>query len=162
MRVSDPIRRDQLLDRAVQTPDCLSELMALSQASLPGAAGRALRAAELAVLVADRRAEWREAAVAWRLRARALRVVGRHAEAVEAFVAAAERAERSGDSLLAAQVQVGCVDSLGWMGRYEEALTLAGRLEAQLLAGGADRHAANVLINLGGLHFRRRPIKLHT
>jgi CHAT domain-containing protein len=57
--------------------------------------------------------------------------------------------------LLAAQVQVGRVDSLGWIGRYDEALALAARLEAQLLALGADRHAANVLINLGGLHFRR-------
>jgi CHAT domain-containing protein len=155
LRASDADRRQRLLDRAVQSGDCLSELLEIASKSLPGSAAKALEAADLAITVAERRAAWREAAQAWRSRARALRVLGRHAEAVLAFAAAAEQAERAGEPLLAAQVQVGRIDSLGWLGQFDEALALADRLEAQFVALGAEHDAANVLINRGGLYFRR-------
>ena len=62
---------------------------------------------------------------------------------------------RAGDPLLAAQAQIGRVDSLGWLGRYDEAAALAQRIEPELRALNAPDEAAKVLVNLGSLHYRR-------
>jgi CHAT domain-containing protein len=155
LRATDAERRQSLLERAAQSEECLLELLDVAGKSLPGAAVQAVHAADLAIDLAQRRSAWREGALAWRTRARSLRLLGRHQEAVAAFASAAEYAERAGDPLLAAQVQVGRVDSLGWLGQFDEALTLAERLETQLLAVGAEHEAARVLMNVAGLYFRR-------
>jgi CHAT domain-containing protein len=155
LRATNPDRRESLLERAAQSSECLAELLAISEESLPGAASRALHAADLAVELAERREAWHESAYAWRACARAQRLLGQHAEALISFAAAAAAAERAGDPLLAARVQVGRVDSLGWLGRYDEALEVAEHLEKQLLALGAEQDAARVISNVGGLHFRR-------
>ncbi|MCW3100823.1 MAG: Tetratricopeptide 4, partial [Chthonomonadaceae bacterium] len=60
-----------------------------------------------------------------------------------------------GDARLAAQVQIGRVDSLNWLGRYDEAIALARRLETELRAHGEETDAAKVLVNLGSLYYRR-------
>lgn len=83
-------------------------------------------------------------------RARALRQQGRHEEALAAFAEAVKVAQAAGDSLLAAQVRIGEVDSLGMLGRYDEAIALAHALTPQL----PPRDAARVLGNLGSLHLR--------
>lgn len=93
--------------------------------------------------------------LAHRVRGQALRALSRHAEAVEAFSAAAALAYALGDTTQAALVQVGSIDSLGMLGRYDEAEALALALESALQAVGASEAAAKVVFNLGGLHYRR-------
>lgn len=83
--------------------------------------------------------------------ARALRQQGRHEDALAAFARAVQAAQDVGDTLLATQVRIGEIDSLGMLGRYDEALALAEMLEPQL----PPRDAARVLGNLGSLHLRR-------
>lgn len=90
-----------------------------------------------------------------RERGQALRAQGRHAEAIEAFSAAAAAALALGDPTLAARVQVGSVDSLGMLGRYDEAQALAEALERTLVAQGESDAAGKVIFNLGALHYRR-------
>ena len=80
--------------------------------------------------------------------ARSLRLQGRHEEALAAFARAVQEAETP---LLAVQVRIGEIDSLGMLGRCDEAITLAKMLEPQL----PPRDAARVLGNLGSLHLRR-------
>ncbi|WP_309719510.1 tetratricopeptide repeat protein, partial [Armatimonas sp.] len=80
--------------------------------------------------------------------ARTLRQQGRHEEALAAFARAVHDAETP---LLAALVRIGEIDSLGMLGRYDEAIALAEMLEPQL----PPRDAARVLGNLGSLYLRR-------
>lgn len=84
-------------------------------------------------------------------RARTLRQQGRHEEALTAFAEAVAEARAAGDTLLAAQVRIGEIDSLGMLGRYDEAIALAESLQPLLPA----RDAARALGNLGSLHLRR-------
>ena len=83
--------------------------------------------------------------------ARALRQQGRHEDALGAFARAVQEANAAGETLRAAQVRIGEIDSLGMLGRYDEAITLAEMLETQL----PPRDVARVLGNLGSLHLRR-------
>lgn len=85
----------------------------------------------------------------------ALRALGRHEEALIYFADAAERARESGDTLLAAQLRVGEVDSLAMLGRDTEAAELAASLEQELRDAGAPVGAAKALGNLGSSHLRR-------
>ncbi|MCX6366893.1 MAG: CHAT domain-containing tetratricopeptide repeat protein [Armatimonadetes bacterium] len=80
--------------------------------------------------------------------ARSLRQQGRHDEALTAFARAVQEAATP---LLAAQVRIGEIDSLGMLGRYDDAIALAGALEPQL----PPRDAARMLGNLGSLYLRR-------
>ncbi|WP_394794160.1 CHAT domain-containing protein [Armatimonas sp.] len=83
--------------------------------------------------------------------ARALRQQGRHEDALGAFARAVQEANAAGETLRAAQVRIGEIDSLGMLGRYDEAIALAERLETQL----PPRDVARVLGNLGSLYLRR-------
>lgn len=83
--------------------------------------------------------------------ARSLRQQGRHAEALDAFARAVAEAEAAGETLRAAQVRIGEIDSLGMLGRYDEAIALAQNLAHRL----PPRDAARALGNLGSLHLRR-------
>ena len=91
---------------------------------------------------------------AGRLRGQALRALGRHADAIVAFGAAATAARSAGDSLLAAQVRLGQIDSLGMVGRTAEAVALGKELERTLRSAGAIADAAKALCNLGSLYLR--------
>ncbi len=155
LRTTEAPTRERLLAQAVQTPDFVAFLLDRARAALGDAPEEASALADLAVEVAGRQAAPRDQALACRTRAQALRALGSHAEAIPAFEAAANFARQSGDNGLAAQVQLGCVDSLGWLGRYDEAIALARRLEAELRVNGLETDVAKVLVNVGNLHFRR-------
>ena len=115
----------------------------------------ALERARLAVLLAERDRDSISGAQAWRLVGQGLRVQGDHAAATTALETAANCARQAGDARLAAQVQIGRIDSLNWVGRYDEAVVLARRLETELRAHGEETDAAKVLVNLGALYYRR-------
>lgn len=151
----EPERQGALLDEAAALPEVLHRLMERAQAATLNAPGEALRAADFAVTLAQRQGDFATAAAACRIQAQALRTQGRHADALPVYERAAEQALRTADPVLAARVQIGRIDSLGMLGRIEEALQLADRLEATLRAGGEEIEAAKVLVNAGSLHYRR-------
>ena len=131
------------------------DLLAEARAAVSDAPERALALADRAAGDADAAGARRAAALARQVRSRALRALGRHAEALDAFAAAERDAAAAGDPLLAAQVRIGAVDTLGMLARYDEAATLADALAARLGELGAPGDAARVLGNLGSLHLRR-------
>jgi len=147
--------RDEWVVHASERPECLEFLMQSAREQMSGDASAALQRAQLAVVVAERGPEERGAAQAWRLVGQALRVQGNHAAAVIALETAAAHATQRGDARLAAQVQIGRIDSLNWLGRYDEAISLARRLETELRAHGEETDAAKVLVNLGSIYYRR-------
>jgi CHAT domain-containing protein/tetratricopeptide (TPR) repeat protein len=147
--------RDRLLREAASTPDAVSLLLDHARNDLASAPEEALRIAQLAEEVAGLQTDGRAAANASRVQAQALRLLGRHADALDVFARAASYAQSAGDARLAAQVQVGRIDSLGWLGRYDEAVALAKQLQTEFNTMGAEDEAAKVLVNLGSLHFRR-------
>ncbi len=149
-----PAVREPLLAIAASEPNGVEALLEAARDLLNTAPQEALRLSDLAVEVAMR-VDLRAAALAGRSRAQALRLLGRHEEAVVALDAAAARAGEASDDLLAAQIRIGLIDSLGLLGRHEEALALALRLQADLHAQGAEEDAARALVNAGSLHFRR-------
>jgi CHAT domain-containing protein len=121
----------------------------------PAEPEQALTWADLAIELARVRQEPGPGAASWRTRAQALRMLGRYAEAIDAHRAAAERARDAGDARLESEVRLGEIDSLGMLGRADEAFALARRLEADLRTAGADAEAAKALVNAGNLHLRR-------
>ena len=131
-----------------------ASLLKEGQEALTRNPAEALRLAARAAALAERREEWAEAAAAWHLRSRALRIQARHREALPTIDRAAECARRAEDPLLAARVQVGRIDSLGMLGRVREAFDFGAGLTALLPLLGADAEAARVRINLGILHYR--------
>ena len=147
--------REDLLKIAAARPECLAFLMQSAREQMSANAREAAKRAHLAGVLTERVKDSRGAAQAWRLFGQALRVQGEHAAAAAALETAADRALRAGDALLAAQVQIGRVDSLNWLGRYDEAIALARRLETELRAHGEEIDAAKVLVNLGSIHYRR-------
>ena len=135
-----------------ETGDGSADLLALARVAVSDAPLRALGLADRAVSAAN--PGW-ERALACQIRSRALRALGRHEEALTAFTDAAKEAESGGNLRLAAQVQVGAVDTLGMLGRYEDAAALAESLVQRLTVEGAILDAARVLGNLGSIHLRR-------
>lgn len=147
--------RDDLLEEASARPECAGYLLQTARERLNTEAGEARRRAELAAHLAEQAGDGRDAAQAWRLVGQALRGQGDHAAAETALRTAGARAQEAGDLLLAAQVQIGRVDSLNWLGRYREAVALARALEADLRRRDAPLDAAKVLVNLGSIYYRR-------
>lgn len=153
--LTEPPERESLLAEAAEQSECLPYLLQSARSRMSDDTGDALQRARLAVVLAERGADGQSAAQAWRMAGQALRVQGDHAAAVTALETAAACAMRAGNARLAAQVQIGRIDSLNWLGRYEDAVVLARRLETELRAHGEDTEAAKVLVNLGALHYRR-------
>jgi CHAT domain-containing protein len=151
----DALNRATLLQIAAATPEHQEYLLHIARQKTSTEPGDALRRAETAAALAALRGEGRFGAHAWRVAAQAQRVQGDHAHAELSFETAARCAMQDGDTHLAAQVQVGRIDSLGWLGRYDEAFALARRLESELRQLGDEIESARVLINLGGLYYRR-------
>ena len=114
-----------------------------------------LRRAELAAGIAEVNGDFAGMVSARRLTAQALRGMGRHEEALAAMNSAAHAASEWGDARLEAQVQIGAIDSLGILGRADEAFRLARKLETVLRANDSLEDAAKVLTNAGTLHYRR-------
>lgn len=149
-----PTDEATLADAAAE-PGCVVLLLDRARGLIFSNPAEARRIARLAVEIAFRQNEGRYAAQAWRIEAQAWRAQGRHIEALDAFDFAADAARRGGDNLLVLQVQIGKIDSLGWLGRYTEAYALADRLETEMRATGAEADAAKALVNAGSLYFRR-------
>jgi CHAT domain-containing protein len=81
--------------------------------------------------------------------------MGRHEEALLAISEAKTVANQSGNPLLAAQVQIAGIDSLGMLGKYDEATILGNALAVELTAVGAVVDAAKVQGNLGSIALRQ-------
>ncbi|HEV2471246.1 MAG TPA: hypothetical protein VGS41_01180, partial [Chthonomonadales bacterium] len=148
-RIDDASNASRLLDQAAITDGALESLLERATAALAESPQEAVHLTEIALELVRRRSDHPVASAAWRLRGQALRVVGRHSDAVAALDQAAEAARSAGNPRLAAQAQIGKIDSLGWLGRYQEATNTAKRLETELLALGAPEDAAKALVNLG-------------
>ncbi len=86
--------------------------------------------------------------------ARTLRQEGRHADALLAFDEAAHLASTAGDAVLSAKTQIGKIDSLGMLGRYDEAFALGESTISTLEALGAEAEAARARCNVGNLYWR--------
>lgn len=155
LHTGDSRKRDTLLNRAAAMPECLDLLLEKARTATGDTSAEALVASALAIAIAERRHNPRTGAAVWRVHAQVLRALGRHAEALPAFDSAAAHARQAGDLTLAAQVQIGRIDSLGWLGRYDEAITVGQQLIEELQAYGAEEDAAKVLVNIGNLYFRR-------
>ena len=155
LKIPDGPVPGELLTQAARNAEVLPTLMREAERALASDGLRARRLAEIAVEIAEHGGDLANAARAGRVEAQALRAMGRHEEAITVLSAAAQRAESAGDRRLAAQIQIGAIDSLGVLGRAEEAFRLARKLEAALLACHAPEDAAKVLTNAGTLHYRR-------
>jgi tetratricopeptide (TPR) repeat protein len=153
--VPEKTRRSQLLEVASATEGCVDLLLAEAEAATRQDPERALRCVDLTLEIARLRRDQPKESAAWRVRGQCLRALGQHGEALDAFERAAASALQAGDAALAAQVQVGSIDSLSMLGRYDEAIALAQRLEAELHAYGREEYAARVLVNAGVIHMRR-------
>lgn len=154
LAATDDAQRQQLLASVEDPSGVARELLERGRGALSTSAADALTAAELAAALTEGR-DHGLAAVSHRLKGQALRLLGRHADAIEAFHSAAEHARLAEDPRLAAQVQIGAIDSLGWIGRLEAAVSLARRLEKEFRELGAELDAARVLVNVANLYFRR-------
>ena len=155
LHCQNTLEREALLSANRVTSDPLQVVLDQARSVLPDAPQEALELADMTAAIAYARQDLLLAASAGRVQGQAYRLLGRHTEAIQAFRTAADFARRAGDTKLAAQVQIGCVDSLGMVGRYDEAIALANSLEKSLRMEGAEEDAARVLFNAGSLHFRR-------
>ena len=144
-----------LLARAAQNPAVFPELTRQAASALRTDVSGSLRLAELAAKIADINSDLTGSVEARRAMAQALRAMGRHEEALAAMTAAANSAALLGDKRLEAQAQIGAIDSLGILGRADEAFRLARKLETALRAQNSPEDAARVLTNAGTLHYRR-------
>jgi CHAT domain-containing protein/tetratricopeptide (TPR) repeat protein len=152
---AEPAGLEAQLQATADAEDAVSRLLSAGQARIATSPAIALRCSRLASVVAESRGDLAGAVAAHRQSAQALRLQGLHEEALVEIALAVARAEQLGDPRLAAQVQVGAVDSLAWMTRFDEAVALAKRLEEQLLALGAEEDAAKVVVNVANQYFRR-------
>ena len=150
-----PEARQRLIAQAAQDTVTLPYLLAAAQEAVTNAPAEAQELAALAVEIAAAGQNWTEAAKARRVAGQALRQMGRHEDALNALNAAADHAWQANDVRLAAQIQIGAIDSLGVLGRVDAAFALARRLERELRELGAEADAARALVNAGTLHYRR-------
>jgi CHAT domain-containing protein/tetratricopeptide (TPR) repeat protein len=94
-------------------------------------------------------------AIAYRVEAQALRAQGRHSEALAVYAQAIESALAIPDATLAAQVQIGRIDSLGLLGRDDEGIALGRELTQTLQAAGKIEDAARARMNVANLLRRK-------
>ena len=146
---------EALLQTAADTPDCVERLLTAAREQMQSSPGESLRCAQIAITLAQRRQDAPAEIRGGRLAGQAHRIQGNHAAACDALTGAAELAARIGDARLAAQMQVSLIDSLGWMGRFNEAHILANTLEATFRALAMPLEAALTRLNRGVLHYRR-------
>lgn len=130
-------------------------LLAEARRALSATPATALTLAERCIPLARSAGRPRDEVSAWRLQGQALRALGRHQQAIEAFASAANAARTVDDSLLAAQVQLGAIDSLTMLGRSKEAAALAAELIRRFTEEESPLDAAKALCNLGSLYLRQ-------
>jgi len=152
--VPDAEQRKHILSRVssvAAVEEALSEARSRTATSPKEALSYAEVACEMAGMVGDPKLH---SAVA-RVRGQTLRALGNHEEAIDALEAAAQYALQAGDENLALKSRIGVVDSLRWLERFDEAISLAHDLEEQLALRGEVVEAARVLANEGNLYHRR-------
>ena len=154
LRARTPERVTRLTEQA-NPEECLPFLLDKAREALQTAPQEALRIAALARPLAEKSEDSISTAALLRIEGQALRIQGRHPEALLALEAAAAAAQQAGNAHLAAIVQLGRIESFSLLGRHAEAIQLAGRLEAELRILGADADAARALVNGGNAHLRR-------
>lgn len=118
-------------------------------ASQPDAA---LEAAREAQLFARAEGDALTEALAGRAAGQALRLMGRHEEALEMLARASDVAE---EPLLAHQIKIGCIDSLCVLGREVEAIDLANTLRERFTKLKSYTDIAKVWVNMGNIYYRR-------
>ncbi len=150
-----PTERDTLLAEAGRIENGAGALVEAGRALLSADPDAACALAEIGGALAAHRGEPEIESAAHRLAAQAMRIGGRHEEAITSFQAAAAIARRAANHVLAAEVQIGIVDSMGILGRIDEAILFAHALETALDGLGATEQLAKLLVNVGGLYFRR-------
>jgi hypothetical protein len=89
-----------------------------------------------------------------RARAHALRLLGRHEEALRDYRAAATSLARAGEPLEAARCAIGAVDALMYLGRYAPARRMARSALARFARAGERAAAARLLNNLANIEYR--------
>lgn len=146
--------RYAVLAEAVRVPGIADRLLGEARERLHSQPAEAFHYAEFAARVLERTQRYVECAGAYRICGQLLRAMGRHEQAVAVLETAAQVAQAGKDLHLAVTVQIGAIDSLSLIGRNEEALALADRLEADLHALGDLQGTAKVLLNRGGVYFR--------
>ncbi len=114
----------------------------------------AVELSEIASRVSNYIGDNRAVAYAERTRSHALRKLGDHETALAAIDRAVEAATLAEDSELAATVQIPRCDSLGWLGRYQEAETSARQLITLLNDLSLNSAASRVLTNLAIVYTR--------
>ncbi len=144
-----------LLEQATDVPECSAWLLSHAGSSLPSNPDIALKAGQiserLAILIKDQILQAR----CLRVMAQAYRCIGKHETAIESLTTSAHLARVGGNALLAAQVQIGKIDSLAWLGRHEEAYALSNTLATRFRSLGSPLDSAKVLANVGNVYFRQ-------
>ncbi len=90
-----------------------------------------------------------------RLKAQSLRAMGNHLEAIQSYDFIRAYGEERALGAAAAKCLTGYIDSLGVVGRVQDACRIAESLFQILNAEGDSTEAANVMINLGNIQYRR-------
>ncbi len=135
--------------------ETLSDLLSQASRLLQEAPEESLQIAQKARNMAESAQERLSASLAGRLEGQALRLLGRHEEALTALHVASESAALAQDALLENQIRIGCIDSLCVIGREEEALELAQILKERFTALYSPVDVAKVWVNIGNIHYRR-------
>jgi len=89
-----------------------------------------------------------------RARAHALRLLGRHDEALRDYRVAAAAFTRAGEPLEAARCAIGAVDALMYLGRYAPARRMARAASARMNRAGERAAVARLLNNLANIEYR--------
>ncbi len=143
------------IDTILQQPDGESKLFRALNLLVPSNPTTAL---QLARKLEDRLIRSGDKSLAlptYRLLAQTQRALGSHQDAIISYEAVRNGTGNTTDDLSTAQHLTGYVDSLGIVGRPEDALKLADSLFRTLIAGGDLLEAANVMINAGNILYRR-------
>ena len=158
------VDREQLVQHAVEragdeeagSSAFLERLKAESERRWASDPHASLRLAEALIVGARWAAQPRHEALGLMAKADALRFLGRYAESLELFEAAARRFQQLGDEVGWARTRIGGLVSMQRVGKGEEALDVVDRArdvlvrhEEWLRAGGLDLNAAVVSRQLG-------------
>ncbi len=132
--------------------ETLPEILARASRLLQDLPEESAQVAQEAKRLSEQAQDIRSMALAGRLEGRALRLLGRHEEAIRSLRYASENAQHP---LLANQTLIGCIDSLCMIGQEEEALLLSRLLQEKFDELASPIDSAKVWVNMGNIYYRR-------
>lgn len=135
-------------------PDMVRALKAQIDCEIRRDPRRALALAESAMALADKLGHLPSYALALLSQAHALRFLGDHHRALDAYDAAYHIYRRSGMPVEAARTAIGRIDALMSVGRYDEAISVARSARPVFLRHGEPLRAAALDLNLGNVYWR--------